>query len=49
MARKEDAKRKTRKKLTLSRETIRDLAPKKDKGDVVRGGKPTLQLGGCYN
>ena len=41
MAKKEDAKRKTRKKLTLSKETIRDLTPKKDNADVVRGGKPT--------
>ena len=38
MARKEDAKRKTRRKLTLSKETIRDLTPKKHNADVVRGG-----------
>ena len=39
MARKEDAKRKTRRKLTLSKETIRDLTPTKDKDAAVRGGR----------
>ena len=37
----DEAKRKTRKKLTLNKQTIRDLAPKTDKGSVVRGGQPT--------
>ena len=38
MTMKKDAGRTMRKKLTLKRETIRDLTPKKDKTDVVRGG-----------
>ena len=42
MARKDDAKRTTRKKLTLSKETIRDLTTAKDRGDAVRGGMPKL-------
>ena len=41
MTMKKDAKRTTRKKLTLNRETIRDLTPKKSKVDVVRGGALT--------
>ena len=43
MAKKEDAKRKTRKKLTLSKETIRDLTAKKDQGGAVRGGIGTVR------
>ena len=46
MARKQDAKRKTRKKLRLSKETIRDLTAKKDQGGAVRGGVGTLR--DCY-
>ena len=42
----ENAKRKTRKKLTLSKETIRDLTAKKDQGGAVRGGEATIH--GCY-
>ena len=38
MARKEDDKRKPRKTLTLTRETIRDLTPGKDKSTAVRAG-----------
>ena len=38
MATNEDAKRTTRRKLTLSKETIRDLTPAKDRADAVRGG-----------
>ena len=36
-----DAKRKTRKKLTLTKQTLHDLAPKTDKGNAVRGGGRT--------
>ena len=43
MATKQDAKQKTRKRLTLSKETIRDLTPKKDKRDTVRGGVATIR------
>jgi hypothetical protein len=32
---------KPRKKLSIRKETIRDLATKQDKADVIRGGKPT--------
>ena len=38
MATTDDAKRKMQRKLTLSKETIRDLTPRKDKGDAVRAG-----------
>ena len=38
MARKEDAKRKVQKKLSLNRETIRDLTPGKDTTTAVRAG-----------
>ena len=36
-----DAKRKTRRSLTLNKETIRDLSPKTNKGGAVRGGRAT--------
>ena len=42
MARKDDAKRTTRKKLTLSKETIRDLTTAKDRSGAVLGGMPKL-------
>ena len=35
--------RKSRKKLTLKKETIRDLATKKATSDVVRGGAGTVR------
>ena len=37
MTMKKDAKRKTRKKLTLNKETIRDLNPR-ERADTVKGG-----------
>ena len=40
MARKESAKRKIQKKLTLNKETIRDLTSTKGTADAVRGGMP---------
>ena len=45
MTMKKDAKLKPRKKLTLSKETIRDLTPKKGKAAVVRGGGRNLSRG----
>ena len=47
MSRKEDAKRKPRKKLTLNRQTIRDLEVRKGSSDGVRGGLKTNK-GDCY-
>ena len=35
-----------RKKLTLKKQTIRDLAPKTDKGNAVRGGGRTTSAEG---
>ena len=49
MGRKEENRRKARKKLTLSKETIRDLTPKKDNTAAVRGGggRNTVAAYGC--
>ena len=49
MTMKGNARRKTRKKLTLSKETIRDLTPRKDKTHAVRGagGRNTVAAYGC--
>ena len=38
MDRKEDDKRKVQKKLSLNKETLRDLTPKKDNAAALRGG-----------
>ena len=51
MATKDNVKRKLRKKLTLSRKTIRDLTLTKEKADAARGGVPparcTYRPTGC--
>ena len=41
MVRKEAGKRKIQKKLALSKATLRDLAPRKDKSPAVRGARNT--------
>ena len=45
MTMKKDAKRTTRKKLTLSKETLRDLDPKRAGAKVKGGGVKTNRVG----
>ena len=43
MTTRRETERKPRKKLSVSRQTIRDLATRKDKADGVRGGMNTVR------